>query len=84
MVTVADKRKNEHKPIIYDKSGRDKPDDPLAVMEEILDYIAPCPVCERRVFDVFDAPDKPTKIRIKCPHCRSVVKIPISVCDTGN
>jgi phage FluMu protein Com len=37
-----------------------------------------CIVCEKRVFDVYDPPAIPTRIEIKCPHCRKVVDIPIS------
>ena len=56
----------------------------LAVMEDTEGYTAPCPVCEKRVFDVYDPPDKPTRIRIKCPHCRKIVKIPVSTALRGS
>ena len=79
MVSAMDKRKNGRgRPVTYSKSGRDKPDEPFIAAEDALSYITPCPVCERRVFDVYDPPDNPTRIRLKCPHCRNIVKIPIS------
>jgi len=78
MVSALDKRKNGNKPIQYRKNEGDKPDDSLIVAEDAFEYIAPCPACERRVLDVDDPPDKPTRVRLKCPHCRKIVRIPIS------
>jgi len=77
MVSAIEKRKNGRGPIIYSKNGKDKPDEPHMVMEDSFLYMAPCPVCEKRVFDISDPPDKLTLIRLKCPHCRNIVKIPI-------
>ena len=74
MVSAIEKKKNGRKPIIYG----DKPDDPLVVAEEAFGYMMPCPMCEKRVFDVSDPPDTPTRIRLKCPHCKKIVRIPIS------
>jgi len=78
MVSATDKKETGQKPVKYDKYGGDKPDDPLVVAEDSFEYMAPCPVCEKRVFDVSDPPDSPTRIRLKCPHCRKVVRIRIS------
>ena len=77
MVSVTDKRKDRRKPITYD-TGADKPDEPLMVAEEFFEYMASCPLCRRRVFDISDIPDDPVRVRLKCPHCRNIVKIPIS------
>ena len=46
--------------------------------DESFKYITPCPICGKRVFYVSEPPDKPTRIRLKCPHCRKIVRIPIS------
>ena len=76
MVSTMDKRKNGRKPIIYNKYGN-KPDDPLVVMEDMFEYMASCPLCERRVFDVSDIPGVPVHVRLKCPHCKNFVEVPI-------
>jgi len=47
-------------------------------MDEHSVYIVSCPVCEKRVFDVSELPEQMVKLRYKCPHCRSVVVIPLS------
>jgi len=79
MVSAVDKRKNGKKPILYGAEVKDKPDDPLIVAEPLFEYMAACPVCEKRVLDISDPPDNhQTRIRLKCPHCRRIVKIPIS------
>jgi len=36
-----------------------------------------CPECGRRVFDVHGQPSSLICIRLKCPHCRNIVNIPI-------
>lgn len=77
MVSAMDKRKNGRKPVTYDTGG-DKLDDPLVVAEDLFGFLAICPVCERRVFDVSDLSDNPVRLRFKCPHCRNIVIIPIS------
>jgi len=78
MVNALDKRRSGQKPVKYERNSKDKPDDPLVVTEDVFEYMAPCPLCEKRVLDVDEPPDKPTRIRLKCPHCRNVVRIPIS------
>jgi len=80
MVSVIDKKKDGRKAITYDTGG-DKPDEPPTVVEEAFEYIASCPVCMRRVFDVSDIPGDPVQVRLKCPHCRNIVKIQISKTD---
>jgi hypothetical protein len=77
MVSAMNKRKNGGRPVLYNKNGKDKLDDPLVIAEDSPGYMTPCPVCEWRVFDVFNPPDKQTRIEIKCPNCRNVVDIPI-------
>jgi len=43
-----------------------------------FEYVASCPICEKRVLDISDVPKTPIRIRIKCPHCRKIIKIPFS------
>lgn len=37
-----------------------------------------CPVCDKRVFDVSGGPGITVQVRLKCPHCRQIIIIPIS------
>ena len=80
MVSAMDKRRNQNRrPVAYnDKNGRDNSDEPLIIMKDSSGYMTSCPMCEKRVFDVYDPLDKPTRIEIKCPRCRNIVDIPIS------
>lgn len=77
MVSAMDNRKNSKRPVLYSRGNINKSDDPLIVDRESFGYMTSCPECKRRVFDVYDPPDRLTRIQIKCPHCRKVVKIPI-------
>jgi len=43
-----------------------------------FEYKAACPVCGKRVFDLSDLPSTPVRVRLKCPHCRKIVKIPFA------
>ena len=79
MVSITDRRKNGKKPILYGVCTGNKPDDSFIAAEPLFEYMAVCPVCEKRVLDISDPPDNhQTRIRLKCPHCRMIVKIPIS------
>ena len=79
MVSAMENRnEGRRKPVTYDTVGKDKPDDPMVVAEESFGYMASCPVCTRRVFDVSDIASDSVRVRLKCPHCRNIVKIPIS------
>jgi len=78
MVSAIEKKKTGREPIVYSTKNLDKPHDPLIVAEDSFEYTAPCPMCERRVLDVDDPPERPTRVRLKCPHCRRVVRIPLS------
>jgi endogenous inhibitor of DNA gyrase (YacG/DUF329 family) len=78
MVNALEKKKNGRKPVTYYKSDREKTERPLMVAEEMFEYMASCPVCDKRVFDVSDIPGSHVRVRIKCPHCRRIVKIPLT------
>lgn len=78
MLSEIDKRKNGRKPVIYNRNTGDKPDEPPSSIEDLFEYIAACPVCGKRIFDVSDIPGNPVRVRLKCPHCRKIVRIPIS------
>lgn len=39
------------------------------------DRVMYCPQCHKRIFDVAGYTREPVAIRIKCPHCKSVVSI---------
>jgi hypothetical protein len=77
MNSKTDKKRTRGKPIIYSTGDIDKLEALLFIAEESFEYIAPCPVCEKRVFDIDELPGIPIRVRIKCPHCRKVVGIPI-------
>jgi endogenous inhibitor of DNA gyrase (YacG/DUF329 family) len=51
--------------------------EPYRVMEEALAYSVACPVCEKRVFDISELPARPIRVRLKCPHCRKLVQVPV-------
>ena len=52
-------------------------DTALAVMEEQPDYTVACPICEKRAIDISQLPERPIKLRYKCPHCRNIVVTPL-------
>jgi len=79
MISVSDKQRIYRRPAsAYNKKSGNKSGKPPAFAEDELGCITQCPVCDKRVCDVYDPPDKPTQIKLKCPHCRKIVKIPIS------
>ena len=45
--------------------------------EEPLGYMVPCPFCEKRTIDVSELPEHSITLRFKCPHCRSLVNMPL-------
>jgi len=47
------------------------------VMESEPYYMVPCPKCERRTLDVFEMPERLIHLRYKCPHCKSIVVMPL-------
>jgi hypothetical protein len=49
-----------------------------AVMEDGFEYKASCPICGKRVFDLSGLPATPVRVRLKCPHCRKIVRIPFA------
>ena len=49
-----------------------------AVTEDILYYMVPCPVCEKRTIDLSELPERPIRLRYKCPHCRNIVITPLT------
>jgi phage FluMu protein Com len=48
--------------------------------DDVFGYKIACPICSKRVLDVSEmSTSSIIKIRLKCPHCRTIVKIPIFV-----
>ena len=78
MLSELDKRKNRNKRNKYAGIGKNNFGKTMAAAEDAFGRRATCPMCERRIFDVSDIPDDPVRVRLKCPHCRKIVKIPIS------
>jgi len=68
--TTASKKKV---PIIY----QPPPNIKYMTSEDILDYTAICPICEKRTIDVSDLPEHLIKLRYKCPHCHNIVTTPL-------
>ena len=56
--------------------GWDSAETNMASSDGLFEYTA-CPECGRRVFDVHGQPGSLISIRLKCPHCRNIVYIPI-------
>jgi len=48
-----------------------------AAITDEFEYSAPCPVCEKRALDITDLPDTQVRVRLKCPHCHKLIKIPL-------
>ena len=46
-------------------------------MTDELEYTVPCPSCTGRAFDFSGLPQGLLRVRLKCPHCRKIVEIPI-------
>ncbi|MDR1439325.1 MAG: hypothetical protein LBJ10_04805 [Clostridiales bacterium] len=46
-------------------------------MEEPLEYMVSCPVCDKRAFDISELPRAPISVRLKCPHCHKIVQVPV-------
>jgi len=42
------------------------------------DYFVQCPKCEKRIIDVYETPENMIKVRYKCPHCKSVIIMPLA------
>ena len=51
---------------------------PIFPRDDAFVYTVSCPVCKRRIFDLTNMPGKLLHVRLKCPHCRKIIKIPIS------
>jgi hypothetical protein len=48
---------------------------PIKYVKDKFGYTASCPLCKRRVLDISTMPDDSVYVRLKCPHCRQIVKI---------
>jgi len=46
--------------------------------DDVFKYTASCPVCCKRVFDISDLIGVHVRVRLKCPHCRKIVEIPLA------
>ena len=77
MASVAERKEFSQRTVIRDKSGNDNKKEPVVIGEEPFDHMKPCPVCEKRIFDLSGSPCNVIRIRLKCPHCRKIVVIPI-------
>jgi hypothetical protein len=51
---------------------------PAAIMEEALEYSVSCPLCDRRAFDISRLPQGGLEVRLKCPHCRKLIRVPFT------
>ena len=41
--------------------------------DEILNHIIQCSICRKRAIDISELPDRPIKLRHKCPHCKNLI-----------
>jgi len=48
------------------------------------DYMVQCPKCEKRIIDVYEMPVSMIKLRYKCPHCKSVIIMPLVTVEDDN
>ena len=53
----------------------------FGVMEDVLDYMVPCPKCDKRTMDVSSLPERPIRLKHKCPHCNNIVVTPLIAAD---
>ena len=83
MINAKDSRKRGYKPVLYGADDEDKAFGGQVLAEDTFKYMASCPICERRVFDVSNLPGDAVRVRLKCPHCRNIVRIPISAMQEG-
>ena len=57
--------------------------DGTAVKEGPLDYMVPCPICDRRAIDFSELSENLILLRYKCPHCRKLVVTPLTAVFCG-
>ena len=50
---------------------------PRVAIKDEFEYSAPCPVCDKRALDISVLPDTQIRVRLKCPHCHKLIKIPL-------
>jgi len=43
-----------------------------------------CPCCHKRAFDVVGMAVEPIAIQLKCPHCKNIVTVEITVMDCAS
>jgi len=49
------------------------------VNDDEFEHKIACPICDKRVFDLTDFPTDNVSLRMKCPHCRKIIHVPIFV-----
>ena len=56
----------------------------LMAADKEPDYMVQCPKCEKRIIDVYEMPASMVKLRYKCPHCKSVIIMPLVIVENDN
>jgi len=46
--------------------------------DEMLNHVIQCSICNKRAIDISELPDRPIKLRHKCPHCKNLIVTPLS------
>ena len=49
----------------------------FGVMDDVLDFMVTCPKCNKRTMDVSSLPERPIRLKHKCPHCNNIVVTPL-------
>jgi len=50
----------------------------MGIMDTEPDYMVQCPKCVKRIIDVYEMPVCMVRLRYKCPHCKSVIIMPLA------
>ena len=75
MTNVISKIGNLRKSLIKGNSRNRTRAGASSVKDDPFEYTAPCPICDKRTFDVSGLPESLVMVRYKCPHCRNIVVI---------
>ena len=46
--------------------------------DEMLNHIIQCSICNKRAIDISELPDRPIRLRHKCPHCKNLIVTPLT------
>lgn len=77
MVIATGKSRERRKLVVYNRGIKTGYAGASQREEDAFKYTAPCPICEKRIFDISTLPVNRIMLRFKCPHCHNVVIMPL-------